>query len=124
MRTIVSFKILLVLGLLSTACGGEASSPPDPQNTCNVKVEWEYPVNRLDGTPLTIQEIAKLTIYISASEGGDDDDLIRIEDVTASNGRNTYVLHWVPQGLSWYTLTVTDTEGRESQVSNEIPKLC
>lgn len=123
MRTLVSIVILLSLAACGQKVGVEERPPSLP--VCTAKVEWEYPIARLDGTFLPIEEIQKLTIYVAEAEGKDQSTLLRIDDVTASEFKTSHVITQLPSGMTyWFYLTVTDLEGIESMSSNELSKTC
>ena len=92
---------------------------------CAATLEWEYPIARLDGTFLPIEEIEKLTIYVAEAEGKDQSTLLRIDDVTATEFKTSHTITPLPSGMTyWFYLTVTDLDGVQSVTSNELSKTC
>ena len=94
-----------------------------PPATCNVTITWEAPYDRIDGTPITTEELEKYTIYISHQEDTKPSTLITIVDVTDTD-LITFEIKGLSKGQKYFYMTVTDTEHRESTFSNILNKLC
>jgi hypothetical protein len=88
----------------------------DPDKTPTWTITCEYPVEREDGTPLAINEIAKVEFYVSPDKS---DWISAGENTTAC--RQVYNLTDVADGQYYYTVTATDTEGRASLFSINSP---
>lgn len=106
-------------------CGEGAStfSMPPSAATCTATLTWEPPYDRIDGTPITTQELEKYTIYINRRETVDTNTLIAIIEVRDTN-MITLEVDKIPKGIKYFYMTVTDTEGRESTFSNILSQIC
>jgi len=89
----------------------------DPTITPTKTLTCDMPVERTDGTPLAIDEIAQVRFYVS------------IDQTTWQQaGTNTvclqvYDLSGVSDGTYWYTVDAVDTDGRESIKSPQAAEL-
>jgi len=80
----------------------------DPTITSTKVITCDMPVERTDGTPLELNEIAQVRFYVSTDR-----------ETWTQAGTNTvctksYDLIGVADGTYWYTADVIDTDGRES----------
>jgi len=80
----------------------------DPSITPTKTLTCDMPVERTDGTPLAISEIAQIRFYVSTDQS-----------TWQQAGTNTvclqvYDLSGVADGTYWYTADAVDSEGRES----------
>jgi hypothetical protein len=118
----------LVLALMLTACSteenytGSLDGSPGAigggvvQGTLqNVTLSWVAPVEREDGTPISMSEIAGYRIYYGETEG----DYINEVDV---HDRDTmqFTLKDLPEGTYYIVVTALDMDGRESRYSETI----
>lgn len=111
MRWLVSLLILF-------AGGASAEAPPLPptSNACKPFVEWELNLGRMDGTPMTYDEIQKITIYVMETPEPRDEAFVMIIDIT-----DPYLTSWRINKLNYtvlyFSVRVVDLEGRESAFS-------
>ncbi len=118
------WTLLLAAVLAVSSCGSDGSppSPPSAAN-CTAFLQWVPPIERMDGTPLTIAELDKFTIFVSESPDPRDMLITLVVEVTDAN-----MISWEVVALSaeqhFFWVTVTDTEGRESGPSNVEDKDC
>ena len=117
-----------VVALAVVGCGGGGNSPPKPPEPpteveCTASLQWVMPTERMDETPLTPGELEKLTIYVMESPEPRDELFLLIIEVTDVN-----LISWEIQDLElrdlYFSVRVTDTEGRESAHSNVEGKDC
>lgn len=89
--------------------------PFDP--ICMATASWVPPTERIDDTPITFEELDRFDLYIGL-ESGVWYRIVGIEDV--------YLIQWSEDHLlggdNFFTMTVTDTDGLESEHSNEVVK--
>ena len=74
----------------------------------------QYPIEREDGTPLALNEIAQINFYVT-KDG--------VRTAAGSNSTacsQTYDLSNVPDATYLYSVTALDTDGRESVDSPEV----
>ena len=78
-------------------------------------LNWVAPSSREDGSSLALSEINGYRIYM-----GDSDSALElvmdIKDHTVTN----YTLSEIPRGAHYFAVTVYDTDGSESSMSNII----
>lgn len=90
------------------------SEPPD----CTAYISWSAPTAREDESPFTVEEVDRYDIFIGLSSG-EYYRIIGIED--------RYLTQWKEDDLeggdNWFTMTVTDVKGLESEKAEEIMKL-
>lgn len=118
---------LLLLGGCSGGSGGNGPGlpldPNDPTNTCIATLSWSPPTERMDDSPLALEELAKFTIYVNDAEGMEEARITLVIDLT-----DVYLIQWeirnLPAGQHYFYMTVTDTEGLASGYSNEVSKFC
>ena len=116
---------LILLSLILVGCGGSSSSDNSvaPIATCSAVLTWEPPYDRIDGTPITTEELEKFTIYVNRRESVEETTLVAVIDITDTN-----IITWrvdnLPKGQKYFYMTVTDTDGRTSTFSNILNKLC
>jgi len=89
----------------------------DPSITPTKTLNCDMPVERTDGTPLALNEIAQIRFYVSTDQA-----------TWQQAGTNTvclqvYDLSDVADGTYWYTADAVDTEGRESIKSPQAAEL-
>jgi len=83
--------------------------------THNVTLSWVAPVEREDGTPISMAEIAGYRIYYGDTEGDYSNE------VDVSDGDTMQVtLRDLPAGTYYIVLTTLDMDGRESIHSESI----
>ena len=123
-----SRNLLAVFILLHViACGGNGGNGgdtaiesgseipiPGPVSTIPA-LKWIAPSERVDGTPLSLSDIAEYRIYYGSSTGSYT-HRIDIADSTADELLLTGLL----QGQYFFTVTVVDSDGRESEYSAEV----
>ena len=98
-------RIALLLLLVLTGCDGGGQTVPTSE--CIATVTWELPTTRLDGTPISAEDLSKITIYMSEAPFTDDMYKELVVDIP-----NTFLMTWevdnIPDGEHWFYLTVTD----------------
>ena len=118
----------LVLTLLLTACsteenytgsldgGSGAIGGTGVQGTLkNITLSWVAPVEREDGTPISMSEIAGYRVYYGETEGDYNND------VDVNHGDTMQVtLNDLPEGTYYIVVTTFDMDGRESLHSEMI----
>ena len=127
----VAIRIFIIACLLPTFGGCFDVGPPieDPESfppkpphqqplACPYIVNWVLPQKRENGSKLRTQDIKVITIYAALERWADDNEILSVTDV------DPFLLQWQHHNLlspaTWYfRLTVTDTNGRESDYSNE-----
>lgn len=108
-------KLLAVLGaaLLVLSTPLEANVTVDPTLEPNVTINCAMPVEREDGTPLALNEIAEVRFYSGTQSG------------VYTNTQNSSVCQLVvdatvlADGAYYYVVTAVDTDARESGYSVE-----
>ena len=123
-------RIILIAGLLPVLAGC-SPAPGDPEYygpwppkapfqrmfICDRTIGWELPREREGGDYLAEAEIATVTIYAAHTPMAPDDELAFIMDV------DPYLLQWqflmLEPGAWFFRLTATDSDGEESEMSNE-----
>ena len=101
--------ILLVLFQL-VACGsGSETSGQFPS------LSWVAPSEREDGTPIALSEIAGYRVYYGVTVG----EYPHHFDITDSTSVQTNLQN-LPPGDYVFVITTLDTDGRESEYSNEV----
>jgi hypothetical protein len=86
--------------------------------TGNLSLSWTAPTTRSDGTPLSLADINGYRVHYGTSPGNYTDV------VEVNNGTSTSVtMTDVPVGTSYVIMTTYDTEGRESDYSQEISRI-
>jgi len=108
--TRLNYLFALILAFSLVGCsGGDGSST-------SLSLSWVVPSERVDGSTLSLSEIAKFRIYYGA-ESGNYSNTIDIDDHTATQA----VIDGVPSGTFFAVITTVDTDGRESSFS--VPEL-
>lgn len=117
-------KKLLLVTLLLAGCGpGGSSIELPPEATCSATLTWQAPNDRIDGTPITIEELDKFTIYINRRNSTDPSTVVLIVDLTDTTQQMAEITD-IPKGQRYFYMTVTDLNGVESPFSNILSKLC
>lgn len=113
---------LPLLFLIGCDFGGSSGQKKEP---CSAYVTWEAPIARADGSVLSIDEIEKFTIYVNrtAPRTEQDETLELIIDITNANQRDISIPD-VGRGQRYFYMTITDTDGNTSALSNVIAKYC
>jgi hypothetical protein len=94
-------------------------SVEDIATLTSTTLDWVAPSSREDGSTLALSEIEGYRIYMGDSESTMA-PVMDINDHTATN----YTLNEIPQGDHYFAVTVYDTEGTESGMSNIILRSC
>jgi hypothetical protein len=109
----------VVILILLASCVDPVETPTD----CIAAVTWQPPSQTLDGSPLTVEELRKFTVFLSSQP--DTDDIFKQLQVDITN---TYLITWeiknIPEGAYYYYMTATDLEGNVSAYSNILFKEC
>ena len=102
--------------------GGSPDSPAESlTNVCgqasgnSIQATWDVPVDFTDGSALTLSDISFYTLYYG-TRSGDYTTEIDINDKSTT----TCTISDLPSGDYFLSVTVTLTDGRESEFSNEI----
>lgn len=121
-------RYLVLLSLLAGGGCVESGSPPQPPVSvfCSAFLEWEPPKFRMDGSPITIEELSKYTIYVNEEEGKNEATLVLVIDINDPS-----LVSWEIRNLDvqlhWFYMTVTDNSrptNFTSPYSNELRKDC
>ena len=104
-----------LLGLLLLPAVAAANITVDPSTEPSYTITCTQPIEREDGTPLAIGEIAENRFYVGSSSG-DYTDMISNLPPTCSL---TVDATAVADGQYFYVVTAVDTDGRESTYSQE-----
>lgn len=98
--------------------GSDPTSSASTPTVGLVKLAWEAPVARSDGTPIAMSEIAGYRIRYGTSPGSYG------SSVTVSDAYSTsYTLGSLTRGKTYYfVVTALDVQGGESSNSNEVSK--
>lgn len=110
------FKNILMICMcamvLAVVTEARAEGPVvDPTITPTMTMTCNYPIEREDGTPLAIGEIAKVNFFVSPSLTTPDWQPAGSNDTEC---KQVYDLTQVQDGQYYYTGTITDTDQRES----------
>lgn len=106
-----SIKLLLLTLLTFNAYAYAVDPLIEPTTTINCKM----PIEREDGTPLAIDEIAKVTFYTGTSSGVYDVNNGKTNTICQTVVDNTIL----SDGTYYKVFTVKDTDGRVSKYSDE-----
>ena len=124
-----SFVMLLITLSLSACNTGEAyngntgagvgvTQETTPQGvTQDVALSWTAPVEREDGTPISMSEIAGYRVYYGTSEGNYPNKL----DIAHSYNMQA-TLSNLASGIYYIVVTSYDMDGRESAFSEVVTK--
>jgi hypothetical protein len=109
---------LLTMMLLSACSGGGADSVGGSLvqgNSEDVALAWVAPVQREDGTPLSMAEIAGYRVYYGTAQGSYPNQVdIADRDTMQST------LSDLETGTYYIVVTTYDMDGRESTFSQEV----
>jgi hypothetical protein len=86
-----------------------------PVVTPAASLSWVAPVEREDGTPISMAEIAGYRVYYGTSQG-DYTDQVEVADSTTMQ----VTLSDMATGTYYFVVTAVDMDGRESNFSQEI----
>ncbi|MGD8804023.1 MAG: fibronectin type III domain-containing protein [Gammaproteobacteria bacterium] len=100
--------LTFLLSLMLNGCG-EGGATAD--------LSWVAPTERVDGSALSLSDIAGYRIYYG-HESGVYHNQIDVNDHTATQAQ----LPGLPSGKYFIALTTIDTDGRESAFSQEVEK--
>lgn len=107
-----SLAILCTALQLSACSGLEDQSEVTAEGT--VTVSWTAPQTRADGTPMVLSEIGGYRVYYGTQTG------IYTDEVDIDDGTAEQVTVETGSGDYFFVVTTVDTEGRESEFSQEI----
>jgi ABC-type glycerol-3-phosphate transport system substrate-binding protein len=114
-------KILLLISLISvlllSACGGGGSSSSvksSEEVQGRISLSWTAPSTRTDGSSLAVSEIEAYTVYIGES----------VEELEAAldTDESSATIDNLEPGSYYFAVSVTDTEGLESALSDPVFK--
>lgn len=108
----ISTRLLVALGLFLITSNSHAATGV---------VEWDNPIEREDGTPLPLSEIAytKVMWGTCTSTGG----LGTVQgSINVPSPSASVEVQNIPAGTYCFAATTVDTEGQESVLSNVYPK--
>lgn len=115
----ILFTLFIILQI--SACGGGDSltgtDTPTENNsaTSGINLSWIAPTEREDGSSISVPEILEYKIYYRLAQAQDSNN-VTISDCYAEC--STFID--LDAGTYHLTLTTIDTEGRESQPSEEV----
>ena len=114
------FALFFALSL--TACSTEdnftdSQATDIPAGNQSIALPWVAPVEREDGTPITMAEISGYRVYYGTSQGNYTNE-VEIAD------RNTMqvTLSSLPPGTYYIVVTTYDMDGRESAYSQVVAR--
>lgn len=97
-------------GVTDTAGGGEVQGIVQ-----DVTLAWVAPVEREDGTPISMAEIAGYRVYYGTSQGNFTNEI----DIADSNTMQV-TLNSLVSGTYYLVVTTYDIDGRESALSEVV----
>ena len=120
LRPVLSKSLFaLFISLLLTACstqenfdGATTGAGVGGVTTQGVALSWTAPVEREDGTPISMSEIAGYRVYYGTSEGNYPNEL----DIADSDNMQA-TLSNLASGIYYIVVTTYDMDGRESAFS-------
>jgi len=131
LRPVLSKSLFtLFISLLLTACstqenfdgattgagvGGVTTPGVGGATTQGVALSWTAPVEREDGTPISMSEIAGYRVYYGTSEGNYPNEI----DIADSYNMQATLSNLV-SGTYYIVVTVYDMDGRESAYSQVV----
>ena len=113
----------LFFALLLTACSSEENVTGSPGSELvpvtgqNIALSWVAPVEREDGSPISMTEIAGYRVYYGTSQGNYTNEV----DVAGANTMQV-TLSSLETGTYYIVVTTYDMDGRESAFSQVITK--
>jgi len=111
------YLILIAVFISSMASfavkANEVNIDPTVQGQTTLTVTCEYPIEREDGTPLALNEIAKVNFFVvkdglRTAAGSNDTECKQVYDMAV-----------VPDGVYLYVVQTEDTGGRTSSDSDD-----
>jgi hypothetical protein len=93
-------------------------TPPPAPPSCTAFISWTPPTERIDDEPFTVDEISRYDLFIGLASG-DYYRVVGIEDPFLTDWQATALLG----GNNWFTMTVTDINGLESDKADEVTRL-
>lgn len=107
----------IILGSGSGSGSGSSQSDPaqEPDPITNFTVTWIAPAQREDGMPISLSDIAGYKVYTGTAPGFYTENV----SVDGSDATSKIFVDFAP-GSYFICVTTLDTEGRESQFSDEI----
>lgn len=115
-KILILFISFLLLFMAFQATANNVTLDPTISTQDRLTVTCEYPIEREDGTPLAVNEIAQVNFFVE--KDGVGGYVPAGENTTAC--RQVYDMTSVPDGVYVYAVTAVDTEGRESLYSSEV----
>ncbi len=113
---------VLYIPLLLTACsteenynGATGAGPSSGAGIKEVALSWVAPVEREDGTPISMSEIAGYRVYFGTSAGNYTNKV----DIADSNTMQV-ILSSLAADTYYIVVTTYDMDGRESAYSTEV----
>ena len=119
-RSVISKNLfaLLSMMLLGACSGGGADSVSGglvQDSAESVALAWVAPVEREDGTPISMAEIAGYRVYYGTAQGSYPNQV----DIADKNTMQT-TLSDLETGTYYIVVTTYDMDGRESTFSQEV----
>ena len=104
-------------GVVTTTSGGHAADETAPEATPAVSVSWVAPVEREDGSVISMAEIVGYRVYCGDTSG----DYAYQVDI-ADSATMDIALDGLAAGTYYFVVTVVDINGRESGFSPEVTR--
>ncbi len=123
MKKLATLLLVLVSGIMLTACGGggggTSSDSRDTTTTTagHALISWVAPTTRSDSSYLPLTELEGYRIYYGTS-ADDLDVLVDLNDSSITE----YDVNTLPAGNYYFAVSAYDTQGVESGLSNVINK--
>lgn len=106
--------------VLLTGCGGSSDSSPSPSNptppvSYSMSLAWKAPISRMDGSSLSLNDVAGYKIYMGKSES--NLDLVKTIDDPLTL---TTEITGLSQGKYYFAISTYDSENLVSPLSNTL----
>jgi hypothetical protein len=112
----VYFTVSILIALLSlylVGCGGGGSESSTNGNGSSFRLTWDAPTKRTDGSPLPESNISGYKVYFGSFSG-------QYDEAAFVNDSTSFTIGNPSPGDIFYAVTVFDTFGNESDLSDEV----
>jgi len=128
MSTIRNLATFILIAVIATGCGGGGSgvtssdsssgsntSSGNTGSTASVTLKWSAPTTRLDGSAISLSEIAGYRLYYGSSA-------TNTPNYINLNGTSTQYPVTLPNGTYYFRISAIDTNGYEGALSGALQK--